>query len=856
MTSIKLTDRFPASWETERLRFVEQFTEEETTIMKFILSCDNPALKHSFGLDQKHHNPQINYESNAEHLTKFISLIDKGGNLTVSYSRVRDLDFGRYYASKSLSIASIHRPIRHTILSKHWVDIDISNCHVVALYYILKNSSYTGSTKYLKRYIDKRDETLAAVMDIHSCSRDQAKTLMLRLLYGGSYEYWKSENNIDKTKSVLFVKNYASELSAVMTLAVQQNPVIYQSILDFKRSNGGGENDAKRSLLSHILQDAECKMLDIIFNTLRSANYIPTRFHNGSKHYVCALSYDGITVRTTKQRPDLLRKAEAEIKLLMKIEVKLEYKDFDTQVPITNTPEEMKTLIENSDKGKELVKALDEAYHRHTYSFPDYTLGTLVDYTNEIYSAHLFVKLMGDRIIKCGNSVYMFDTDMGMWSNEENMCCSIIHRIHQKISICEWSEKLKKYHPIYLITSHNGKKSLWKLLNTLPSEILPNDPEFLENGLLAATGKLLFRNCIYDMKTDRILPFSSKYVFLKSISRNFIPRAAQSDIDEVYNTFFVLPYREGSELGNYFLNMIGFALTGDKTIKRVLFNIAPSNSGKGCMTSLLSRAFGDFVQTFDGNNLLMASGGGDEAKRLMFVALLVGSRMAIANEVRIDKTPIDGNLLKSLSSGGDPVKFRELYKGISDCVWRTMLMFLCNSMPNITPNDDGLHNRLRHIDQHNTFVTTPSAPNHRQADHTLKTRIQQDDRLANAFFWLVVERYRENIGRTIDSLDTEEVMLVANNNNGSTDEQTIIAFIEANYEFTGDDKDCVPFRHITENVSDNLVKTREITTCNDKLLSRILLNHFGSKSKSKGTYRVRTGLKIRPQIEDIEEEAA
>ena len=52
----------------------------------------------------------------------------KNNKLTVKYKRPK-YQLGRVYPSKSLSLCSIRRELRHTLAYDKYIDIDIANCH-------------------------------------------------------------------------------------------------------------------------------------------------------------------------------------------------------------------------------------------------------------------------------------------------------------------------------------------------------------------------------------------------------------------------------------------------------------------------------------------------------------------------------------------------------------------------------------------------------------------------------------------------------------------------------------------------------------------------------------------------------
>src|ERR1700733_5778331 len=74
----------------------------------------------------------ITYENEKQQLLAYKELFNNGSNAKVIYKKT-SCGFGRVYATKSLSLGSIRKEIRHTLAKDIYVDIDIENCHPMIL---------------------------------------------------------------------------------------------------------------------------------------------------------------------------------------------------------------------------------------------------------------------------------------------------------------------------------------------------------------------------------------------------------------------------------------------------------------------------------------------------------------------------------------------------------------------------------------------------------------------------------------------------------------------------------------------------------------------------------------------------
>ena len=106
----------------------------------------------------------------------------KNKKLTVKYRRPK-YQLGRVYPAKSLSLCSVRREIRHTLAYNKYVDIDVANCHPELLKQVCDHNKI--KTRYLKQYVENREDILVDVMTYYDCRREEAKELFIILIYFG-----------------------------------------------------------------------------------------------------------------------------------------------------------------------------------------------------------------------------------------------------------------------------------------------------------------------------------------------------------------------------------------------------------------------------------------------------------------------------------------------------------------------------------------------------------------------------------------------------------------------------------------------------------------------------------------------
>jgi phage/plasmid-associated DNA primase len=264
----------------------------------------------------------------------------------------------------------------------------------------------------------------------------------------------------------------------------------------------------------------------------------------------------------------------------------------------------------------------------------------------------------------------------------------------------------------------------------------------ISSSIDATLPYLLFEDGVFHIPTQTFTPgFDKTKVFTSRINRKF-PAVRDATLELLVNTkLFVLPL-QNEGVGKYLKMRLARSLAGCYRDKKFVCVLGEADCSKGTLTLAMRKAFGDFVVEYNANHLKYnARSGADEAKKLSWLIPIQHARLAISNEVRMDKIPIDGNLLKSLSSGGDEIGARLNFKDEYTFVPKTSFFFMGNDMPEITPKDSGIETRVRVVRFNKRFVTHPVGANELPADETIKDKLETDE-WKNAIFWLIMDAYR------------------------------------------------------------------------------------------------------------------
>lgn len=197
----------------------------------------------------------------------------------LSRSKVGQLGYGRYYSSIG-GLETVEKECRGTLCREFYHDIDIVNCHPVLLEQ-LANNAYNKELPALSYYNKHRDEVLAMISD----NRDEAKTEVIRIMYGG-------KNTHQQTDALAHeIRDFTQFLIAKGDYADLWNVV-------------KNEDNKYGTFLSHVLQTAEAGCMLAMKESLEKDGWS-----------VDVLCYDGTMIRKREgiDYQQSLRNAEAHI---------------------------------------------------------------------------------------------------------------------------------------------------------------------------------------------------------------------------------------------------------------------------------------------------------------------------------------------------------------------------------------------------------------------------------------------------------------------------------------------------------------------------------------------------------------
>jgi phage/plasmid-associated DNA primase len=210
---------------------------------------------------------------------------------------------------------------------------------------------------------------------------------------------------------------------------------------------------------------------------------------------------------------------------------------------------------------------------------------------------------------------------------------------------------------------------------------------------------------------------------------------------------FQNPYNK-KEIGEFYANGIARAIAGIVEDKLYWGIVGNPDCGKGTMTQFLTYVFQSYIGIFNLNALKYnPRDGTDEARKLSWYVPLIGTRIIISNEARQDGKSLDGNLMKTLSSGGDTIVIRGCNQNELLVIPTSTSFSFVNDFPKVAPCDKAFKNRIMCVPHTKSFVNKMQEECNQyemQADPQLKTKIMRPDWI-NAFFWIIMDAYNNGI---------------------------------------------------------------------------------------------------------------
>lgn len=312
----------------------------------------------------------------------------------------------------------------------------------------------------------------------------------------------------------------------------------------------------------------------------------------------------------------------------------------------------------------------------------------------------------------------------------------------------------------------------------------------------------------------------------------------------------------GTEVGDYTILQLARGLAGDSATlnKRVLFYIGETDCGKGVLTTAIVNSCGDYIGSFNAESLAHTNSSSDEAQKLRWALLVANKRIIISNEIN-NTVVLNGNLIKKISSGGDPIIGRQHNSNETPFYTHFLPILFSNDINKILPYDKAVDNRARFILFKKHFVDEPTNEFELKKDDGIKAECATL-LFQRCFVAMLLIAYNDYIVGGRNDVEPDDVVVAKELFVGTERSNVIDKFLQ-DYEITNDESDYLRSSDIEEWINSNKLGISpkkwaiEMTKhCQMKKYDKV-----ENKVKKVGKKGVRCWVGIKRIVETGEEEA-
>ena len=665
-------------------------------------------------------------------IKKFIKNIIKIDNsdygyLPVSYKKADGINYGRWYAKKSIGLQSMLGPIRHTICTTKWIDIDQVNSHLVILQQLFtKNNIDCDILNYI---IANREKYLQSIMDELNITRGEAKRIIIAVMNGGSTY---------KSKIVADFKDKVFDHIKTICLLPEFNYIL-EDCLNKKNNKDDKSFNLYGKCISRILQVIENNLLEHYVKYFIEKEFIPKVILNGKEYYYTSLIYDGLQI---PYHPDIvsndtiLKECQAYTFEHTGYNVDIIIKPFDNALEFPddwkNTLEDIPTIINNLRIGLEHFK-------NNNRKIIDLAIDNLTHYDTAV----IFGIMLKDKVYCENKDNWYYCNPYNIW--KFNSSPIIIDAIMPVIGY-ELLELIKKEYVSNSINAEEKEEEdkwlkkaekvdkLMKKIKDTPfrNNVVKNislyiKEDFNEKCLDSKTHLFAFSDKVFDFSLnpdknenltidDFIRDIKPKdYIMTNTCYSYPDPLEYDKEVEQKLTKYFedLFPIIDTVDDNNkkiilnegkkdYVMSIIATSLNGNNNEQSVFFHTGKGSNSKTTLFSSIEKIFGGYHLFLDAQQFTEKKKANSPDE--LFKAK--GKRFITFNE----PDDSDGTVLQSstLKLFGDtdstPLKGKACHKDKIDFANQSTLHGAMNKQPIISGVDGGIARRIKIIKYTTRFV--------------------------------------------------------------------------------------------------------------------------------------------------------
>lgn len=698
--------------------------------------------------------------------------------------------WGRINPKLYLSMSVFHRPTRHTLCDEHLIDLDLVNCHYeIVLDYLRRlNMPHTNIERYCMNVAQYRQD----IATFYKVSKDTAKQLFIRLIYGGSITGWMKDNNIQTHQVPDIVSDVADEIEDLINVVWEGNQHIYNDIIrsDSKYFEDNTLGQKQRTIMAFWCQSIErhiqekCILYLVEEHKLELKYFIPCQ--------------DGFMMRKVDYNIEYVEELNNFIRTSLDINSRLVVKPFNEKYRI-NTPsihhiykpfdllnaedaQFAQYLIDVGFKYNEIISTGEdkffEAYQYNGFYWESLPINNAefhkgrLDYLqawceekihliHKMYNA--FCRTSLHELIEggCMDNLQINETikslgkELTKMNNDKRATETQIEDKKKQIRGFKLMASITKYLDKVMGHIKNlSKNSLRKnIIEIFLSKLHKSNIVWDSNPELFA-----FNNCIMDLSTGEFVEPRKEQYIKTTCGWDWNHEYDTSRVEKIYTLVHsILPIES---VRDYYLTYESTGLSGNK-VQRILISTGTGGNGKSLLRELKNKVVGKYGMKIP-NDLLCSSINGMGPNPV--IANMSGKRSLYFSEPNSGQK-IHSNTIKEFT-GDNAIVGRGLYSSKTDVVMVATLSGDCNTIPLFTDiSTDSKESMIRRLAVAPFITRAVSEEEYNLAKDKTHLNIRENfaenplwmDEHKQAYFHILLQAYQrfKNVKNVLDNLPEE-----------------------------------------------------------------------------------------------------
>lgn len=740
------------------------------------------------------------YRNDREMIKNYIKLYDKNGNYYKISIILPKHKWGRIGQSNYLSLSIMKRSLRHALCIGNYIDIDMENAQPTIINEIAKMNKI--KCEELNNYVNDTLKYRNDIMKYYECDKETAKKLIIRLLFGGTYNQWVKDNNINPIKKMNFIDVIESEISIIIEFVYISNPEIKKDVLKINPNKWENIQEEKRGVMALWSQSIE-----------RIIQETAIMFLHKEKQFILediVPCQDGFMILKKNWYDNLLNDINNIIIETFNIKINFKVKPFNEAMIIPYHNEDK--LMKNQKNAIDLEhkKKINEENERLKIEEKYIEIKTDNDAKIHFMNTHknIFVKSAGQIYIKINNK-WCVPTEI-----KEIIFNMVMNIKYAKINF--YTELL--YH-------YSGDTTGCRNITTAiyNSFCATDDPLFFNKISNSTINHLCFENGVYDM-VDKIFYewtnlYCEKIYTMVILPYNFNTSVNKDDILYVKQNLFINVF--GEERATDFLKFLSRALSGNVLDKVFGIFTGERDCGKGVIVENLQDTFFNYIINITTDNFLIKkTENNDSEKAKSWMEKCQYGRLAVGSEIKSDRnTLFNGILLKSFT-GNDKQTIRKNHVDPFDIRISTTLLLMANDLPDCNPKDAFLNHirfkgQYRYKTKEAILEEAKTKPKSyidtlKEANPEIKNLCKYNTKYRDALIQLIIDNFENK-----KPIYSSKVLNETDDLKDDAEEDTNIIF--ENFEFINDQKSI-----ITDNKIKEFIEENNLTCSKNKFKDRLI----------------------------------